>query len=98
MFRLAIIAVVSLMAASSNAQTSQLDDQAWNQALSANQAAGFERYLMDHPAGRHASLAFRCMIEFQLLAPDDGCSLARPEPGPPGPVRVDIGNLPVSIR
>ena len=59
----------ALTAGAPGAQQLDFADQEeadWNQALAEGSAAAFQRYLEQHPAGRHAEEAFACSVDGAL--------------------------------
>ena len=69
-----LVACFLLSASAAGAQTLQVEENEWNQALAQGTAAAFERYLVNYPAGRFASDAFRCSVEIRIDPGSGGCS------------------------
>lgn len=98
MLRMFVLTMGLLVAMPAWAQSSAIEDEFWGKSRNQGDQASYNAYLENYPAGRYASLAFRCVIELSLMTPGHDCSVNQTVPGPLGPVSAKIGNFPVSMR
>jgi len=79
--RALMVAYVAGSIGSASAQTDDPEEQLWNQALERGTVEAFQRYLEEYPVGRHASEAFRYIVEGTVSGPS-GDIPSLDEPGP----------------
>lgn len=95
--RLALLCSVVALPLVALAQDTAADRAAWLSALQQDSPSSFETYLANYPTGAFASLAFRCLIEHQLLIDIQRCSV-EDNIGPPAESHVTSGNIPIQLN